>query len=41
MDLATNGIRIHVSEKGHGERAIVFLHYRGGSSRTWRFVASP
>ena len=39
MDLATNGIRIHVSEKGHGERAIVFLHYWGGSSRTWRFVA--
>ena len=38
MDLATNGIRIHVSEKGHGERTIVFLHYWGGSSRSWRFV---
>ena len=39
MDITTNGIRIHVSEQGHGERAIVFLHYWGGSSRTWRFVA--
>jgi pimeloyl-ACP methyl ester carboxylesterase len=38
MDITTNGIRIHVDEKGHGERAIVFLHYWGGSSRTWRFV---
>lgn len=38
MDLATNGIRIHVSEKGHGDQAIVFLHYWGGSSRTWRLV---
>jgi pimeloyl-ACP methyl ester carboxylesterase len=38
QDIQANGIRIHLSEKGHGERAVVFLHYWGGSSRTWRFV---
>jgi len=38
MDIEANGIRIHVSEKGHGDRAVVFLHYYGGSSRTWQFV---
>ncbi len=37
-DIDSNGIRIRVSEKGHGERAVVFLHYWGGSSRTWKFV---
>jgi pimeloyl-ACP methyl ester carboxylesterase len=37
-DIQTNGIRIRVSEKGHGERALVFLHYWGGSSRTWQYV---
>ncbi|RKP46359.1 alpha/beta fold hydrolase [Trinickia fusca] len=38
MDIQSNGIRIRVSEKGHGKRALVFLHYWGGSSRTWQFV---
>ncbi|WP_423394369.1 alpha/beta fold hydrolase [Burkholderia sp. LMG 21824] len=38
-DIHANGIRIRVSEQGHGEVALVFLHYWGGSSRTWRFVA--
>ncbi len=38
MDIESNGIRIHVTEQGKGELAIVFLHYYGGSSRTWRFV---
>jgi pimeloyl-ACP methyl ester carboxylesterase len=38
MNIQSNGIRIRVNEKGHGEQAVVFLHYWGGSSRTWRFV---
>ncbi|KAA1003457.1 alpha/beta hydrolase [Paraburkholderia panacisoli] len=40
MDIQSNGIRIHVSEKGDGERAVIFLHYWGGSSRTWQFVTN-
>ncbi|BCZ85161.1 hypothetical protein PTKU64_88360 [Paraburkholderia terrae] len=35
MDIETNGTRIHVSQRGSGELALVFLHYYGGSSRTW------
>jgi pimeloyl-ACP methyl ester carboxylesterase len=35
MDIASNGIRIHVEEQGSGDPALVFLHYYGGSSRTW------
>lgn len=38
MDIQSNGVRIHVSQQGDGDRALVFLHYYGGSSRTWRFV---
>jgi pimeloyl-ACP methyl ester carboxylesterase len=34
----TNGAAIHVTESGVGEPALVFLHYWGGSSRTWRLV---
>ena len=38
MHLTVNNIRLHVSEQsGHGP-ALVFLHYWGGSSRTWRAV---
>jgi len=40
MFIQANGIRIHIAEAGRGERAIVFLHYWGGSSRTWQFVAN-
>ncbi len=40
MDIQSNGIRIRVSEKGHGDLALVFLHYYGGSSRTWQFVTN-
>jgi pimeloyl-ACP methyl ester carboxylesterase len=36
MKIASNGIRIHVEEQGSGDFALVFLHYYGGSSRTWR-----
>jgi pimeloyl-ACP methyl ester carboxylesterase len=35
MKIASNGIRIHVEEQGSGDLALVFLHYWGGSSRTW------
>lgn len=34
----TNGAAIQVAESGAGEPALVFLHYWGGSSRTWRDV---
>jgi pimeloyl-ACP methyl ester carboxylesterase len=35
MKIASNGIRIHVEEQGSGDLALLFLHYWGGSSRTW------
>jgi pimeloyl-ACP methyl ester carboxylesterase len=35
MKIASNGIRIHVEEQGRGELSLVFLHYYGGSARTW------
>ncbi|TYL84460.1 alpha/beta hydrolase [Bradyrhizobium rifense] len=40
MKIAANGIRIHVEEQGSGDVALVFLHYYGGSSRTWGKVIS-
>jgi pimeloyl-ACP methyl ester carboxylesterase/ketosteroid isomerase-like protein len=40
MDIDSNGTRIHVTQRGSGELALVFLHYYGGSSRTWDRVAS-
>jgi len=39
MDIETNGTRIHVTQRGSGGLALVFLHYYGGSSRTWNKVA--
>lgn len=38
MKIATNGIRINVRDRGQGEPALVFIHYWGGSSRTWSEV---
>jgi len=38
MKVASNGVAIHVEEDGEGELSLVFLHYYGGSSRTWRHV---
>ena len=35
MHIQTRGAKIHVSEQGNGEPALVFLHYYGGSSRSW------
>ncbi|MGV7241074.1 alpha/beta fold hydrolase [Caballeronia sp. M23-90] len=40
MEIKSNGTRIHVTQRGSGELALVFLHYYGGSSRTWDGVAS-
>ena len=41
MRIESNGIRIHVEELGSGDPALVFLHYYGGSSRTWKYVTAP
>jgi len=35
MKITANGIRINVRDRGRGEPSLVFLHYWGGSSRTW------
>lgn len=40
MKLAVNGIHINVRERGTGNPSLVFLHYWGGSSRTWDGVVS-
>ncbi|TDV15719.1 alpha/beta fold hydrolase [Paraburkholderia caballeronis] len=39
MVIESNGTRIHVTQRGNGELALVFLHYYGGSARTWDAVA--
>jgi pimeloyl-ACP methyl ester carboxylesterase len=38
MDIIANGVRLHVEDRGQGPTTLVFLHYWGGSSRTWREV---
>lgn len=38
MSTASNTIKLHVEDLGTGAPALVFLHYWGGSSRTWRHV---
>lgn len=38
MIVQANGIQLHVEQQGAGAPAIVFLHYWGGSTRTWRHV---
>src|SRR5471032_2340757 len=35
MKVTSNGIQIHVKDQGNGTLPVVFLHYWGGSSRTW------
>jgi uncharacterized protein (TIGR02246 family) len=40
MEIKSNGTRIHVTQRGSGDLALVFLHYYGGSTRTWDGVAS-
>lgn len=38
MRIESNGIELHVEQRGAGSPALVFLHYWGGSTRTWRHV---
>jgi len=40
VKVASNGIQINVRERGSGVPALVFLHYWGGSSRTWDYVVA-
>jgi pimeloyl-ACP methyl ester carboxylesterase len=38
MKQKVNGIQLNVRDQGQGEPALLFLHYWGGSSRTWELV---
>jgi pimeloyl-ACP methyl ester carboxylesterase len=38
MQITVNNIRLHVSQQGGTGPTLLFLHYWGGSSRTWRAV---
>lgn len=38
MLISSNGVQLHVEQQGAGAPAFVFLHYWGGSSRTWRHI---
>jgi len=38
MRIESNGIELNVEQRGAGSPALVFLHYWGGSVRTWRHV---
>lgn len=38
MKYFLNGIELNIEERGNGTPAIIFLHYWGGSSRTWAEV---
>ena len=40
MRISANGITINADIRGQAEPALVFLHYWGGSSRTWGGVIS-
>lgn len=40
MKITVNNTGINVRQQGRGELALVFLHYYGGSSRTWQSVIS-
>ena len=35
MKIFSNGVQLNLVEQGTGEVALVFVHYWGGSSRTW------
>ncbi|WP_246789550.1 alpha/beta fold hydrolase [Acetobacter nitrogenifigens] len=36
----SNGLNLHGSQSGQGELAVLFLHYWGGTARTWDRVVS-
>lgn len=38
MKIMSDGVQLHVEQRGAGAPALVFLHYWGGSLRTWRHV---
>src|SRR5450830_388961 len=38
MKTLLNTVKLHVEDLGTNAPALVFLHYWGGSSRTWRHV---
>ncbi len=40
MNVSANGLNFNVRESGAGEVALVFLHYFGGSSRSWDEVTA-
>jgi pimeloyl-ACP methyl ester carboxylesterase len=40
MKIKSNGIALHAEERGSGDPSLVFLHYYGGSSRTWEHVTT-
>ena len=40
MNYQIQGLSIHAEEHGTAEPALVFLHYWGGTSRTWRKVTA-
>lgn len=40
MKISNNGIHINVLDQNHGEPTLVFLHYWGGSFRTWDAVVA-
>lgn len=40
MKIQSNGISLHVEDRGTGDLSLIFLHYWGGSSRTWKYVTS-
>jgi len=38
MKISSNGVQLNVLEQGKGDIALVFLHYWGGTARTWNLV---
>lgn len=38
MNYTSGGLSLSYSDTGHGEKTLIFLHYFGGSSRTWQPV---
>lgn len=40
MRTTTHGIHLHFIDQGHSGPALIFLHYWGGSSRTWAPVVA-
>ena len=38
MNYTSDGLTLSCSDTGHGEKTLIFLHYFGGSSRTWQSV---